>query len=224
MPLLDIFSKARKEKPQEKPKIIADIHEKESMIIPELCELGLEVEIKSLNLGDYIIKDTIIERKTISDFISSMLSKRIIPQLESMKEYRRNLLIIEGIDEDYLYNDDCKKGVHPNAIRGFLLSILLEFQIPIIFTHNYKDTAKFLSVLAKKEKKDPSLNPKKKSSNKKETLQYILEGFPGIGPKTAKKLLKKYKTIKQIINADIEELKKEIGKKSDIFKLLDEEY
>jgi ERCC4-type nuclease len=60
--------------------------------------------------------------------------------------------------------------------------------------------------------------------NKKEQLQYILEGFPGIGPKTAKKLLKKYKTIKKIILASQENLRKDIGKKADIFKLLDMEY
>ena len=42
--------------------------------------------------------------------------------------------------------------------------------------------------------------------------------------KAGAKLLKKYKTIKQVINSNLEELKKEIGKKSEIFRLLDEEY
>jgi len=68
------------------------------------------------------------------------------------------------------------------------------------------------------------IRAKKISRDKKETLQFLLEGFPGIGPKTAKKLLEKYKTIKNIINTPQEELEKEIGKKSEIFNLLDEEY
>ena len=58
----------------------------------------------------------------------------------------------------------------------------------------------------------------------KETLQYILEGFPGIGPKTAKKLLKKYKTLKQILKQDIETLTEDIGKKAEIFNLLKQRY
>jgi len=43
-----------------------------------------------------------------------------------------------------------------------------------------------------------------------------LESFPGIGPKTAKRLLKEFKTIKGVINATKEELKKIIGKKAEL--------
>jgi len=53
-------------------------------------------------------------------------------------------------------------------------------------------------------------------------LQFILEGFPGIGPTTAKKLLKKFKSIKKIINASEEELKEILGKKTETFlKIID---
>jgi len=56
-------------------------------------------------------------------------------------------------------------------------------------------------------------------------LQYVLEGFPSIGPATAKKLLKKFKTLKNIINASDEELKKEIGKKAELFcKIISDRY
>ena len=127
-------------------------------------------------------------------------------------------MIIEGIDEQELYNDCNHEGINANAIRGFLLSILLGFQVPIIFTKDYADTARFISVLAKKrEKNHISIRARKKALNKKEQLQYVLEGFPSIGPATAKKLLKKFKTLKNIINASDEELKREIGKKSELF-------
>ena len=79
-------------------------------------------------------------------------------------------------------------------------------------------------IIAKKKRQEPSLNVKKKSLNKKEQLQYLIEGFPGIGPKTAQKLLKEFKTIRSIINAPLEKVHKLIGKKSHIFKLIDEEY
>jgi Fanconi anemia group M protein len=65
---------------------------------------------------------------------------------------------------------------------------------------------------------------RKKASSLKEQQQIILEGFPGIGPKTAKKLLIKYKTIKNIMNTSLEDLQKDIGKKANIFKILDEHY
>ena len=185
--------------------------------------MGVEVEFQNLKVGDYIVNGVAVERKTVSDFISSMINKRLSNQLEELQQYKKKLLIIEGIDEQELYSED-RDGMHPNAIRGFLLSILLKYNVPIIYTKNSDDTAKFLSVLAKKIDKEASLNVSKKSLTKKERMQFILESFRGIGPKTAKKLLKKFKTIKNIINLPKEELEKEIGKKSDGFKILDEKY
>ena len=225
MPFLNIFSKSKQQiKPEigEKLKITADNREKNSLVISELISLGIEVEMKNLPVADFLVKNVAIERKTISDFLSSMLNKRLSRQLEELQQYPSKLLIIEGIEEQELYNET--NGINPNAIRGFLLSILLKHKVPIIFSKNYEDTAKFLMLLAKKQETEAGIRARKKSLNKKEQLQYILEGFPGIGPKTAKKLLKKYRTIKNIINADAEELKKDIGIKAGIFKLVEEDY
>jgi len=238
MPFLDIFPKQKIEKEKiekqfqlTKPKIIADYREKNSLIIAELISLGCEVEFKNLEVADYLIKNVAIERKTVSDFLSSMLNKRLIVQLQSLQQFENKLLIIEGIEEQELYNDNYEnkeksQGINPNAIRGFLLSISLKHKIPIIFTKNYEDSARYLYVLAKKpeQEQETGLNAKRKARDKKEQLQYILESFPGIGPKTAKKLLKEFKTIKKILNQDMEKLNSIIGKKADIFKLLDEKY
>ena len=247
---LDIFSESEKEKIEKIKglKITADYREKNSLVASELIQLGLKVEFRELKVADYIVNDVAIERKTVSDFISSMINKRLINQLESLQVYKNRLLIIEGLDEQELYTDSeeknvrfhrkqleiayprqegkskktvgCFQGVHPNSIRGFLLSIVLKHQTPIIFTKNSEDTAKFISVLSKRKGKELSLNVNKKTLNKKERMQFILEGFPSIGPKTAKKLLKKFKTIKNIINAPQEELKKILGKKAGIIKTI----
>lgn len=218
--LFNIFSKKRRKKKKLEKKIIIDYREKNSLIVSELISLGLKVEIKELKVADYIVRDVAIERKTVSDFITSMKNRRLVKQLEELQQYENRLLIIEGIDEQELYTDsEDWIGMHPNSIRGFLLSILLKYRVPIIFTKNYEDTAKFISVLSKRaEPKEAPLNVKKKALNKKEQLQFIIEGFPGIGPKTAKKLLEKFKTIKKIINADEEELKEIIGKKAETLK------
>jgi len=207
-------------------KIIIDYREKNSLIVSELIHLGLKIEFKNLKVADYLVNDIAIERKTVSDFISSMINRRLLKQLEELQQYKNKLLIIEGTDEQELYTDSEEKiGVHPNSIRGFLLSILIKHKIPIIFTKDYEDSAKFISILSKRKHKELSLNVSKKSLNKKEQLQFILESFPGIGPKTARKLLEKFKTIKNIINAPQEELKEVLGKKSDIIKeLIEGEY
>ena len=221
--IFEIFSKSPKQNKQKpKAKIIIDYREKNSLVPSELINLGLEVEFRELKVADYIVKDIAIERKTIHDFANSMINKRLFRQIQELQQYKNRLLLIEGIEEQELYNDE-NIGINGNAIRGFLLSILLKHRIPILFTKNSEDTAKFILILNKKEEKELALNARKRSLNKKQRLQYILEGFPGVGPKTAQKLLKKFKTIQNIINASEQELRETIGKKAEIILKLSKE-
>lgn len=223
--MFEIFSSSRRTEVKEKPKqkIFVDYREKNSMVASELIHLGFEVEFLELKVGDYLINNVAIERKTVSDFKASMINKHLTKQLDELQQYENKLLLIEGIEEHELYSDN-SEGMNANSIRGFLLSILLKHKIPIIFTKDAEDTAKFIDVLARKKEVESSLNATKKSFNKKEQMQFIIEGFPGIGPKTAKKLLEKFKTMNNIFNASSEDLEKEIGKKADIFKIVREEY
>lgn len=222
---LQIFSK-KKEKCEEikLPKVIIDYREKNSFVPANLLKLGVEIEFKELKVADYLANGIAIERKTVSDFISSMINKRLISQLEGLKQYESPMLIIEGIYEQELYSDNCNSGVHANSIRGFLISILIKHKIPILFTKNPEDTARFIFTILQRKEKENSLNISRKSLNKNEQIQFIIEGFPGIGPKTAKKLLEKFKTIKNIVNASQEQLQEVIGKKADIFKLSEQDY
>ena len=224
--IFNIFSKKPVRESLEKPKIEIDYREKNSLVVSELTALGLDVEVKELKVADYIVAGVAIERKTVSDFISSMKNGRLLRQLDELRQYESMLLIVEGIDEQELYTDSEEAiGMHPNSIRGFLLSILLNYKVPVIFTKNYEDTARFISVLSRKKPRETPLNVTKKFLSRKEQAQYILEGFPGIGPKTAKKLLKKFKTIKNIVNATGEELRNEIGKKAEnLLRIIEQKY
>lgn len=222
--IFEIFSNkniGKKEKP--KQKILIDYREKNSMVASELIHLGFEIEFLELKVGDYLVNNIAIERKTVSDFITSMINRHLSKQIDELQQYENKLLLIEGIEEHELYSEN-SEGVSANSIRGFLLSILLKHKIPIIFTKNAEDTAKFIDVLARKKETESSLNVTKKSFNKKEQIQFILEGFPGIGPKTARKLLEHFKNMKNLFNSPIEEIEKIIGKKAEIFKIVEDEY
>lgn len=207
------FRKPKREKI--KPKIIIDIHEKNSLVISELkANKEIETEIRSLKIADYLIGETAIERKTFSDFVSSMLSKRIVEQLKNLQKYKNNLLIIEGYEEE--------TKINPNAIRGFILSIILNYKIPVIFTKDYEDTAAYLITLAKQQAKprtEISLHSRIPKTEK-EQKQYILEAFPNIGPKTAKKLIEKFSSLKKIFNADEQEIEEILRGRTGNFKQL----
>jgi len=220
--LFNIFSKKPELVQPPQPKVIIDYREKNSLVPSALKKLGIQIEFKQLKVADYIAKGVAIERKTISDFLGSMVNKRLTKQLQELQQYKKHLLIIEGFEDQELYNGH---GINENAIRGFLLSISLKHNTPIIFSQNHEDTAKFIERIAKKKPQpEQSINATKKALNKKEQMQFILESFPGIGPKTAKKLLKEFKTIQNLINTPIEKIQECIGKKAEIFKILQEKY
>ena len=210
---LDIFSKS-KNNSQERPKIVIDNREKNSLVLSELIALGVDIELKQLSIGDYLIGKTAIERKTISDLKSSIVNKRIFSQLSEISQYPERFLIIEGIEKEDIYSG----GIHENALRGFIISSIKEYKIPIIFTLNEKDTAKYLFLLARRNKKNQtSIRASKIRLSEKEQLQFILEGFPEIGPVSAKNLLSHFKNLKFLMTASEEELKKVIGKKAKNF-------
>lgn len=219
----DIFSKRKtKEKVEIKPKVIIDYREKNSLVPAILHRLGFEIEMKELKVADYIINEIAIERKTVDDFLSSMINKRLEKQLEEIKQYPKRILLIEGIEEKELYHKNSK--VNENAIRGMILSIVLKHETPIIFTKNSEDTAIFMKVLANKKENIHSTNPNKKTLNEKERARYILESFEGIGPKTAEKLLEKLKSLRNIFSASKDILEEIIGKKSEGFNVLDKKF
>ena len=205
----NIFSKSKTEKEQPCPNpkipIIIDTREKQSLIAANLIEKKANIDFEKLEIGDYLIEDTIIERKTFSDFVGSMINKRLFDQLREIKKYPKHFLIIEGFYYDY-----AKFNVHENAIRGMLLSIAIDFQVPVIFTEDEEDTANFLILTAKRyEKPRPEIGirPSKTLKTLEEQKQFILEGFPGVGPTTAKQLLENFSTLGEILNATEEELK-----------------
>ncbi len=208
----DIFSK---EKTKQEIKTIkeiveVDFRERNSLVPSELIKRGLVVEFKELKIGDYLTKGVIIERKSVKDFFASLFDKRLFAQLENLNQYEKSLLIIEG-------NLLKENRLHENALKGLLLSIGLDYKTPIIFTRNEEETASYLNLIAKKERKEKSINPKRKNLSPSEELQFILESFPGVGPIKAKKLLEKFGSLKKVFSSTKKQLEPFLGKNSTEF-------
>ncbi|MSS74778.1 hypothetical protein EXS73_00990 [Candidatus Pacearchaeota archaeon] len=195
-------------KPQET--IQVDNREKNSLVPSQLIEQGLKVDWHQLLIGDYIVKGIVIERKTFADLQSSIINKRIFSQLTNLPK-EQSLLIIEGTGENILTTE---------ALQGFLLACALDFKIPYILTQNERETAQYLIRLASRKPSSLSLQPPKPQSFP-EQQAFILQSFPGIGPKTAEKLLAHFHTLEKIFQASEQDLLPFLGKKTSlILKLL----
>ena len=213
----------------DKIKIFADFREKGSGIIKELIEMDAELKLDALPTADYILSSRVgVEYKTVEDFVQSIIDGRLLQQIKNLKNnFERPLLVIEGIDDIYSV-----RNVHSNAIRGMLAAITVSYGVPILYTKNFKDTAQLLNIIAKREQeetgKDFSLHPQKKAMSIKEQQEYIISSLPGVGSLLSKPLLKHFKSVKNIINAEQKELEKveKIGKKKadKIKDIVDREY
>jgi len=187
--------------------IYSDIREASSKII-DILKKRCKVEEKSLPVGDYLLsKRVCVERKTASDFLQSITDGRLFSQIKEMIENFKNpLIIIEG---NGLFNGERK--IHPNAIRGALASIAIDFGIPILWTENQLETAELLFSIAKREqlerKNSVSIRGKKKTRSMNEIQEYLIAGLPKISREKSRSLLKHFGTPQKIFTASEEELK-----------------
>ena len=201
-------------KPSDEITVYVDSREGNSTVIRNLDNIEVNVKIKSMTVGDYQVSDdVIIERKTAKDFVDSILDKRLFKQANDLREeFKKPILILEG--------DDLYSGfINPNAIRGSIASIALDFGISIIPTRDPEDTAAMIKRIAIREQKNEKTNiqirTEKKPVNLWEQQVFIIESLPNVGAVNAKKLLEHFGTVENIINASSEDLQEVegIGKK-----------
>jgi len=210
-------------------RISADDREKSSGIIKELIDLGVQIDLRRLDVGDYILsKRCCVEYKTVSDFVDSIIDGRLLLQIKELrKNFERPVIVIEGTEDIY-----SQRSIHPNAIRGMLATITVSYGIPVIQTKTFRETASLLAIIAKREQ-EAETHPFSTHSSKKplslpELQEYVVSALPGVGPLLVKPLLETFGSIKGIVNASAEELTKveKIGEKKarEIQRVLTERY
>ena len=184
-----------------------DEREKKSGIPNLLKEIGINLEIKTLPVGDYIVApETVVERKTISDLISSIFDGRLFDQCNRLKEhYQFPILLIEGD-----INEIEKLTENPFVFYGAISSIVIDFKIPVIPTPSASHTSKLLiSMCSRKDiASGPFIKKIRKSNNLQKQQLSMLCSLPGVGEKTAIRMLEKFGTPLKILNSSVTELSK----------------
>jgi len=210
--------------------ILADSREMSSRVVSYLKEYDAHVIKKCLDVGDYVVSEHVgIERKTIQDFLQSVINQRLFKQMENLTNtFEKPVLIIEG-DPEKLF---LERNMHPNTIRGVLSSIVIDYRIPILWTPNQRETASQIYWMAKREqtkaKKEIQIRANKKCYTTSELQEFIVAGLPNVSTVLSRRLLKEFKTIRKIFTASPEKLMKVpgLGKKKArlIWDILNKEY
>jgi Fanconi anemia group M protein len=223
-------AKIQKALPTDKVLVYSDCREAPSQVNQYIEDLGAVVSSKQLKVGDYIASDRVgIERKTITDFLGSIMNQRLFKQLEELSSCFSNpVLIIEG-NPELLWHES---GMHPNALRGALASITVDYRVPIIWTRNARETAAQIHWIAYREQKKVrngiSIRGEKLPMDKPSQQEYIVAGLPFVSSTLSRRLLESFGSVKKVFNAKPERLMKidKIGEKKakKIWKLINEEY
>jgi DNA excision repair protein ERCC-4 len=211
------------------PRIVVDKRERGSKIPKLLQEAGINVDLATLIVGDYIISSNIaIERKSVIDYIRSLYDGRLYIQCAQLyRHFSFPLLILEGD-----FNDLRDLNVRLNDYYRSIAIIIIDFKISIVHTSTIEDTKELLKALAIKSQdnsvKGPLLRKMRKEKSEYNQQLSILSSLPGIGDKLATRMLDKFISPKNALNASVAELAKipgfGVSRALRVRKILDDKY
>jgi len=110
---------------------------------------GLMMVRDTLKVGDYSCRGfedlVAIERKTLSDLWTSLTSEsaRFKRELEVLATYERKWLLIEALESSFL-SFQLDRKIHPNSIRGALVSIEIRLNIPVWQSESTQDAERWV--------------------------------------------------------------------------------
>ncbi len=169
-------------------------------------EVGVEVLVERLPIGDYLIDDSLLfERKTLMDLTRSIKDGRLFAQgLRLAGSPRRCALILEGRSKDLAGSQ-----MRREAIQGALVTLTLFLGIPLLRSMEPAETARLMLFAARQGRRFANCAYPRKGRRPrgKARLQgHILQGLPGIGPTRAKRLLEYFGSVEAVVTADPGEL------------------
>ena len=207
-------------------KVVIDIRERNTELAEAIAGNGVEVEFAKLEVGDYAISDRVcIERKTMGDFESSIISGRLFEQAERLREsYPIPILVLEG-------DRDCLR-LGSSVISGAMAALCIDYGIYLLHSGSASGTASLVARIAKREQEDNRRELSLKGGARMRTTgqfqERVVANIPGIGPKLSRELLRHFKSIRNIALADQKRLMEvdKIGSKKAglIISTLNEDY
>ncbi len=195
-----------------------------------LGELGVclrEVAEDEGNVDRYIVSTRlVIERRTSTGFLAGIMDKTLFTSAIYLREhFHIPVLIVEG-KVDYQY-----RGFDPQAVRGALSSMMIEYGINVLSTEDTEDTVQLIAMMARQEQigiPEISLVPKRSANSLADMQRRVVEMLPGCGRVTARDLLQQFGSVARIVAADESDLRgvRGIGAKkaSQIRQVLNAEY
>lgn len=190
--------------------------------------MGMEYEVKQLEIADYIVKydgvAVAVERKTIYDYISSIEDGRLKNQLFNMSyAYELSYLVVVGYISMGLMETNFKREAYISSLVSSSLKRSPTGkggQVVTVNVENDYDFALFIKSLDKfiTEKKFDRIPAPPRPMKTHENIAQVgmMMAVPLVGEERARDLIKYFGSVQAVCNADIKELMKVpgVGKKT----------
>lgn len=210
--------------------IVADVNEPLDLLA--LLEAkGAVVERRRLAPADFVVGGLAIERKSVGDFHSSIINKRLFEQLTRLKEtYPSCALLLEG---DLSFFEERK---HPRALWGALLSATLDLGVTLLPTPSKDASAELLTVLACRVARGgfggyargEGVRFKPRLLSPGAEQRFAVQGLPGIGDVVSENLLEHFGRVRRVFASSERELLRVAGvgklRATEITEFLDRPY
>jgi ERCC4-type nuclease len=179
--------------------IVVD-HREPADIVARLEELRVPVSVKQIYPGDYVVGEVAVERKTVSDFFSSLIKGRLFEQVQRLREsYPVPLVLVEG---DMAAISEYK---NPRAFWGAFLKFALDDDVPLVFTPDQEQTCQVLVTLHKRvgaRASEYGLRHKPKILELEARQRFLVQGLPSVGETLSQNLLERFGSVRAVFNAD----------------------
>lgn len=183
--------------------IVVDYREPEE-IKDALRELSLTVVERNLLVGDYVISDIVVERKTVGDFENSIINGRLKKQvLLALEKYDRMILILEG--------DPIPKRLGMRQFYSMLSSLTMKYGVSIVPSMDLSSTVELLYAFYRhsKEKMLPKyFKAKRNPGSVEEAKEALILSLPNVGERLLHSVKERFSSVKDFVNAPIREFMK----------------
>lgn len=218
----------------EPPRVVVDVREFRSSLPSLLHGRNMVVIPCMLTVGDYVLTpDICVERKSVSDLISSFNNGRLYNQAETMLQHYKSPMLLIEFDAQKAFTlepfADLSSSIGTASVVGSDLQsklVLLTLAFPrlkIVWSSSPYQTAEIFEELKnKQEEPDPikavqlglehGEDPETRTFN--QTPQEMLRCVPGVSNKALNKLILEYDNVQAVSSADEAELAASIGKEN----------
>ncbi len=164
----------------------------------------VHIELTPLRIGDYDVGGDprrVFERKTASDFLSSLAQGRLFAQLTELRKSRfAPILLLEGNPLHVGHSQ-----MRPESIRGVLTYITAILRVPILPSSGPADSAHLVYAAAKQcqighATHGPAAG-RRRASLSEQQMQIVLS-LPGVGRATARAVCVRFRSLHDLLNAD----------------------